>query len=290
MCALALPVAMGAGNPMARWIAIAGVVVTCAVAAVIADPTRFHAALAALQSASDGLQEMTWIGRVGLSLVFDVFVFLALGPAGPVHRRLGVAVVKSTLAVMTYEFEWGTPNADTDRGSVQTTITTIYRLGVTTVKVATTAFTRSLGTINTLFLVSTLFALAEGWRTSWIRARRAAACAATRNLSPVGIRRLSGLFQKHKTPEWAGDVTSSAASESAGDSIEKVTWWNDVLATAWPNASKAAQMFVRNVLEPLLDHDKPAGISSMKFDQFSLGTTQATKSCSSCTSFSPPSF
>ena len=51
----------------------------------------------------------------------------------------------------------------------------------------------------------------------------------------------------------------------------RVEWWNPVMTTLWPHVSKAAESTVRKVVEPMLDHDKPRGVSSMTFDQFQLG-------------------
>ena len=47
---------------------------------------------------------------------------------------------------------------------------------------------------------------------------------------------------------------------------------NNSLNTAWPFVSKAVESTVRRVLEPMLDSDKPKGISSMTFDTFNLGS------------------
>ena len=67
-------------------------------------------------------------------------------------------------------------------------------------------------------------------------------------------------------PDWIADE----AGHGEGD-LESVEWWNRVMTTLWPHVSKAAESTVRKVVEPMLDHDKPRGVSSMTFDQFRLG-------------------
>ena len=67
-------------------------------------------------------------------------------------------------------------------------------------------------------------------------------------------------------PGWIADE----AGHGEGD-LEEVEWWNRVMTTLWPHMSKAAESTVRKVVEPMLDHDKPRGVSSMTFDQFQMG-------------------
>ena len=198
---------------------------------------------------------------LGLSLLLDALLVLALGPAGPAHRRVaGACAVSAKVALETARRTRG--DGVVSSGSVSRSVAFA----------ATRAFADSLGTPGTVLFLSVLFALAEGWRTSRIRARRAAANAATRDLALEGIRRLANmsLGATARAPEWAGDVVAAAAEAALGD-VEKVRWWNDIMATAWPNVSTTAQMYVRNILEPMLDHDRPPGISEMKFDDFNLG-------------------
>jgi hypothetical protein len=198
---------------------------------------------------------------LGISSLLDALLVLALGPAGPAHRRVaGACAVSAKVALET---------AHRTRGGG---VGGVVSSGSVVAFAATRAFADSLGTPGTVLFLSVLFALAEGWRTSRIRARRAAANAATRDLALEGIRRLANmsLGAAARAPEWAGDAVAAAAEAALGD-VEKVRWWNDIMATAWPNVSTTAQMYVRNILEPMLDHDRPPGISEMKFDDFNLG-------------------
>ncbi|KAM0935165.1 putative C2 domain, calcium-dependent lipid-binding transcriptional regulator, plant [Dioscorea sansibarensis] len=52
---------------------------------------------------------------------------------------------------------------------------------------------------------------------------------------------------------------------------EQVKWLNKQLAKLWPFIAEAAQVVVKESVEPLLDDYRPSGISSLKFSKFSLG-------------------
>jgi hypothetical protein len=256
----------------ARRASLVAAAVACAVAVALAagvDATDFLERVAGwlvrIASSSDGCigefaPRGSW-ANLGLSLLLDAALLLALGPAGPVHRRLAGAGGASAKAAL-----------ETARG-LDTIVDVLYPSGgLRVVASAAAAFAASLGTAGTALFLSVLFALAEGWRMSRVRARRVAANVATRDLNLEGIRRLGNLSlgASARAPAWAGDVVAAAAEAAIGD-VEKVQWWNDIMATAWPNISIAAQAYVRNILEPMLDHDKPPGISEMKFDKFDLG-------------------
>ena len=256
----------------ARRASLVAAAVACAVAVALAagvDATDFLERVAGwlvrIASLSDGcIAEFAPRGswaNLGLSLLLDAALLLALGPAGPVHRRLAGAGGASAKAAL-----------ETARG-LDTIVDVLYPSGgLRVVASAAAAFAASLGTAGTALFLSVLFALAEGWRMSRVRARRVAANVVTRDLNLEGIRRLGNLSlgASARAPAWAGDVVAAAAEAAIGD-VEKVQWWNDIMATAWPNISIAAQAYVRNILEPMLDHDKPPGISEMKFDKFDLG-------------------
>ncbi len=256
----------------ARRASLVAAAVACAVAVALAagvDATDFLERVAGwlvrIASSSDGCigefaPRGSW-ANLGLSLLLDAALLLALGPAGPVHRRLAGAGGASAKAAL-----------ETARG-LDTIVDVLYPSGgLRVVASAAAAFAASLGTAGTALFLSVLFALAEGWRMSRVRARRVAANVATRDLNLEGIRRLGNLSlgASARAPAWAGDVVAAAAEAAIGD-VEKVQWWNDIMATAWPNISIAAQAYVRNILEPILDRDKPPGISEMKFDKFDLG-------------------
>ena len=256
----------------ARCASLVAAAVACAVAVALAagvDATDFLDRVAGwlvrIASPSDGCfgefaPRGSW-ANLGLSLLLDAALLLALGPAGPVHRRLAGACGASAKAAL-----------ETARGLDIVVDVFSPSGGLRVVASAAAAFAASLGTAGTALFLSVLFALSEGWRMSRVRARRVAANVATRDLNLEGIRRLGNLSLgvSARAPSWAGDVVAAAAEAAIGD-VEKVQWWNDIMATAWPNISIAAQAYVRNILEPMLDHDRPPGISEMKFDKFDLG-------------------
>ena len=53
---------------------------------------------------------------------------------------------------------------------------------------------------------------------------------------------------------------------------QDVEWLNNMMQTTWPYVCKASENVVRALVEPLLDMEKPKGIDTLGFDQFSLGT------------------
>ncbi|XP_065864828.1 calcium-dependent lipid-binding protein [Euphorbia lathyris] len=54
--------------------------------------------------------------------------------------------------------------------------------------------------------------------------------------------------------------------------FEQVKWMNKQLSKLWPYIADAATMVVKESVEPLLDDYRPPGITSLKFNKFSLGT------------------
>ncbi|KAJ8900183.1 hypothetical protein K2173_024823 [Erythroxylum novogranatense] len=54
--------------------------------------------------------------------------------------------------------------------------------------------------------------------------------------------------------------------------FEQVKWLNKQLSKLWPFISEAATMVVKESVEPLLEDYRPAGITSLKFNKFTLGT------------------
>ncbi|EEF50419.1 calcium lipid binding protein, putative [Ricinus communis] len=54
--------------------------------------------------------------------------------------------------------------------------------------------------------------------------------------------------------------------------FEQVKWLNKQLSKLWPFVADAATMVVKESVEPLLEDYRPPGITSLKFNKFSLGT------------------
>ncbi|KAJ9188419.1 hypothetical protein P3X46_003778 [Hevea brasiliensis] len=54
--------------------------------------------------------------------------------------------------------------------------------------------------------------------------------------------------------------------------FEQVKWLNKQLSKLWPFIADAATMVVKESVEPLLEDYRPPGITSLKFNKFSLGT------------------
>ncbi|KAB5569118.1 hypothetical protein DKX38_002911 [Salix brachista] len=54
--------------------------------------------------------------------------------------------------------------------------------------------------------------------------------------------------------------------------FEQVKWLNKQLSKLWPFVAEAATAVVKESVEPLLEDYRPAGITSLKFNKFSLGT------------------
>lgn len=54
--------------------------------------------------------------------------------------------------------------------------------------------------------------------------------------------------------------------------FEQVKWLNKQLSKLWPFVADAAEAVIKESVEPLLEEYRPAGISSLKFSKFSLGT------------------
>ncbi|CAN1236643.1 Calcium-dependent lipid-binding protein [Linum grandiflorum] len=54
--------------------------------------------------------------------------------------------------------------------------------------------------------------------------------------------------------------------------FEQVKWMNKKLGKLWPYVADAATMVVKESVEPLLEEYRPPGITSLKFNKFSMGT------------------
>ncbi|CAI0385545.1 unnamed protein product [Linum tenue] len=54
--------------------------------------------------------------------------------------------------------------------------------------------------------------------------------------------------------------------------VSKVKWMNKKLGKLWPYVADAATMVIKESVEPLLEEYRPPGITSLKFNKFSLGT------------------
>lgn len=54
--------------------------------------------------------------------------------------------------------------------------------------------------------------------------------------------------------------------------FEQVKWLNKQLSKLWPFIAEAAELVVRESVEPLLEDYRPPGITSLKFNKFTLGT------------------
>ena len=178
------------------------------------------------------------------------------GPAGPILRRLAfvllAALHAAALAIVT--------------PAPSLSPTFFIRVVAGPTFAAASAASAAAGPSLKLLLVVLAWTLIAGRLRSDLRARRAAANVATRSLRSEGVRRLMDLASSGPRPDWIADE----AGHGEGD-LESVEWWNRVMTTLWPHVSKAAESTVRKVVEPMLDHDKPRGVSSMTFDQFRLG-------------------
>lgn len=53
---------------------------------------------------------------------------------------------------------------------------------------------------------------------------------------------------------------------------EQVKWLNKQLSKIWPSVADAAEMLIKESVEPLLEEYRPPGISALKFNKLSLGT------------------
>ncbi|BBG97444.1 Calcium-dependent lipid-binding family protein [Prunus dulcis] len=54
--------------------------------------------------------------------------------------------------------------------------------------------------------------------------------------------------------------------------FEQVKWLNKQLTKLWPYVADAAEMVIKDSVEPLLEEYRPPGITSLKFSKLSLGT------------------
>ncbi|KAL5565370.1 hypothetical protein UlMin_028534 [Ulmus minor] len=53
---------------------------------------------------------------------------------------------------------------------------------------------------------------------------------------------------------------------------EQVKWMNKLLSKLWPYVADAAELVIKESVEPLLEEYRPPGITSLKFSKLSLGT------------------
>ncbi|KAK9749297.1 hypothetical protein RND81_02G116100 [Saponaria officinalis] len=54
--------------------------------------------------------------------------------------------------------------------------------------------------------------------------------------------------------------------------FEQVKWLNKLLSKMWPFVADAAELVIRESVEPLLEEYRPPGITSLKFNKLTLGT------------------
>ncbi|KAL9245309.1 hypothetical protein vseg_018975 [Gypsophila vaccaria] len=54
--------------------------------------------------------------------------------------------------------------------------------------------------------------------------------------------------------------------------FEQVKWLNKLLSKIWPFVADAAELVIRESVEPLLEEYRPPGITSLKFNKLTLGT------------------
>eukprot|EP00252_Welwitschia_mirabilis_P016978 TRINITY_DN3775_c0_g1_i1.p1 TRINITY_DN3775_c0_g1~~TRINITY_DN3775_c0_g1_i1.p1 ORF type:complete len:500 (+),score=108.31 TRINITY_DN3775_c0_g1_i1:235-1734(+) len=71
------------------------------------------------------------------------------------------------------------------------------------------------------------------------------------------LKRLCG----NNYPEWVSFPT-----------FEQVKWLNKMLSKLWPYVSEATAMVIKESVEPLLEDYRPPGITSLKFNKFTLGS------------------
>ena len=180
--------------------------------------------------------------------------FAVLGPAGPLYSRIARAAYAGFLAA-------SAQLAKLKAGSMDP---------FTLASIVATAFVSgargAMSTPTLALLAVVIYTAVNTRRASWLRARRAAANAATRAVRQEGIRRLCALASKAKRPRWASDE-----AKPEGD-FENVEWFNQFLSTLWPYIAQAMKATVRRVIEPKLDAQRPKGINTMTFDAFNLGT------------------
>ncbi|GAB4844401.1 hypothetical protein Ancab_037765 [Ancistrocladus abbreviatus] len=105
-------------------------------------------------------------------------------------------------------------------------------------------------------------ALMAGWRKmmDYRAAKREAKAVDVKvlaSLSREDLKKICG----DNSPEWISFPV-----------YEQVKWLNKQLSKLWPFVTEAAEMVIRESVEPLLEEYRPPGISSLKFTKLSLGT------------------
>ncbi|GAB4861870.1 hypothetical protein Ancab_037125 [Ancistrocladus abbreviatus] len=105
-------------------------------------------------------------------------------------------------------------------------------------------------------------ALMAGWRKmmAYRDAKRLAKAVDIKVLASLGREELKKICGDN-SPEWISFPV-----------YEQVKWLNKLLVKLWPFVTEAAEMVIRESVEPLLEQYRPPGISSLKFTKLSLGT------------------
>lgn len=105
-------------------------------------------------------------------------------------------------------------------------------------------------------------ALMAGWRRmmEYRSTKRTSKAADLKVLASLGrdeLRKICG----ENFPEWISFPV-----------FEQVKWLNKQLTKLWPFVADAAELVIRESVEPLLEDYRPSGITSLKFSKLTLGT------------------
>ncbi|XP_074273090.1 calcium-dependent lipid-binding protein-like [Silene latifolia] len=105
-------------------------------------------------------------------------------------------------------------------------------------------------------------ALMAGWHrmTQHRSTKRTAKAADIKVLASLGREELKKICGD-SFPEWISFPV-----------FEQVKWLNKQLSKLWPFVADAAELVIRESVEPLLEQYRPTGISSLKFNKLTLGT------------------
>ncbi|KAA0040010.1 hypothetical protein IC582_027494 [Cucumis melo] len=120
-----------------------------------------------------------------------------------------------------------------------------------------------MGLISGIFMgVIFGIALMAGWQhmmrhRSTKRVAKAADMKILGSLSRDDLKKLCG----DNFPEWISFPV-----------YEQVKWLNKLLSKMWPFVADAAELVIKESVEPLLEEYKPTGITSLKFSKLSLGS------------------
>eukprot|EP00232_Nephroselmis_pyriformis_P026574 CAMPEP_0182855474 /NCGR_PEP_ID=MMETSP0034_2-20130328/1864_1 /TAXON_ID=156128 /ORGANISM="Nephroselmis pyriformis, Strain CCMP717" /LENGTH=1542 /DNA_ID=CAMNT_0024986443 /DNA_START=104 /DNA_END=4729 /DNA_ORIENTATION=+ len=118
-----------------------------------------------------------------------------------------------------------------------------------------------------------LIALAVAWRiNAWCRQRQRISMAGSvqllRRLNPQAIgevmnaaKNSKGMFNQGSNYGWLQQTNA-----------ESMEWINQILEDFWPFIDRMLGTVIADILEPLMNHDLPPGISSLQFDAFTLGS------------------